>query len=463
MSDSTTRRRRILYALAALIFVLAGSYELSRRPAELRWKDQPASYWIGRFSFLDRSDGQSSAEEFLYAAGPEVIPHLVWGLHLKDGWLHDRWLDLYFKRPILRRYFSLPCRRSSYRTSCAKGLGLLGPAAAAAVPDLLRALDDRHREVRSAAALALVRVGAPKSQFIPRLGADLALKDPNERLGCIVALVRSMPDPTAAGTLRTLLQDPDPNIRSWAVMGLGRDESEPELTAQQLGEALKDGQLSVRMNAARELGRLAPRSPNSVAYLTSALEVEKEGVVQSRLIDSLRGLGPKGASAIPALARITDRTNEVSMFALVALASIDPENAEYRRRLIDCLDQPGGWWAAMELGRQGGKAQEAIPHLQRMEQSADRWSARAIAALAAWRIDSSQPTPFPRLAEELLLETRMPYEVLQYLGEMGLAARPAVPALRQLKATRGSIHYERLNDALGKIAPEYLQDPWRPN
>jgi HEAT repeat protein len=246
-------------------------------------------------------------------------------------------------------------------------------------------------------------------------------------------------------------------------MGLGRDESEPELSAQQLAEALTDGIESVRMNAARELGRLGPRSLHSVTYLTSALEVEKDGVVQGRLIDSLRGLGPKGAPAIPVLMQFLDRTNEVSMFALVALASIDPENAEYRRRLIDCLDQPGGWWAAMELGRHGGKAQEAIPHLQRLEQSSERWSARAIAAIAAWRIDPSQPNPLPRLADELLLETRMPYEVLQYLGELGPAARPAVPALRQLKASRGSIHYERLNDALGKIAPEYLQDPWRPN
>lgn len=463
MSVATTRRRRILYTIGALILVLAGIYWLSQRPAELRWKDQPASYWIGRFSFLDRSDGQSSAEEFLYAAGPEVIPHLVRGLHLKDSWLHDRWHDLYFKRPVLQRYFSLPCRRSTYRTSCAKGLGLLGPAATTAVPDLLEALDDRNPGVRSAAALALVRVGAPKSQFIPRLVADLAIKDPNERLGCIVALVRSMPDPTAARALRTLLQDPDPNVRSWAVMGLGRDESEPDLSAQQLAEALKDGQVSVRMNAARELGRLASRSKDSVTYLTSALEVEKDGVVQSRLIDSLRGLGPKGAPAIPVLLQFLDRTNEVSMFALVALASIDPENAEYRRRLINCLDQPGAWWAAMELGRHGGKAQEAIPHLQRLEQSSERWSSRAIAAIAVWRIDPSQPNPLPRLADELLLETRMPYEVLQYLGELGPAARPAVPALRQLKASRGSIHYERLNDALGKIAPEYLQDPWRPN
>lgn len=460
MPDSTTRRRRILYALGALIFLLAGIYGLSQRPAELRWKGQPATYWIGRFSVRNGLEAQASAQEFLYAAGPEVISPLVRGLHLRDSWVHDRWVDLYLKGS-LSKYFSFPCRRSTYRANCALGLGLLGPAAAVAVPDLVQALDDRHAEVRSAAALALARIGVKKAQFVPRLVADLTIADPKERLSRIVALVRSMPDPNAAQALRTLLHDSNSNVRSWAVMGLGRDESEPELSAQQLAEALRDSEESVRITAARELGRLGPRSPHSAAYLASALEVEEDEIVQGRLIDSLRGLGPKGALAIPVLVRLVDRTNEVSMFAMVALASVDPDNTEYRRRLIHCLDQPGAVWAAMELGRQGGKAQEAIPHLQRIEQSSQDWSLRTVAALALWRIDSSRPSPFPRLAEELPLQPRMPYEVIQYLGSMGPAARPAVAVLRHMKATLGDINYERFSDAIGRISPEYLQDPWR--
>ena len=67
------------------------------RPKELTWKGKPGSYWIGRLSFFDLEGASSSAEEFLFAAGPEVVSELIRGLGLHDRWLSDRWVDVYFK------------------------------------------------------------------------------------------------------------------------------------------------------------------------------------------------------------------------------------------------------------------------------------------------------------------------------------------------------------------------------
>lgn len=253
------RRRLFVVGIIAFILVLGITHLVVRNPTELKWMGQPASYWIDRLNYRDMQNGEASAEEFLFAAGPEVIPALIRGLSFEDRWAHDHWVDIYFKLGKWHRYFSMPAKRSSHRANCARGLGLLGPAAAAAVPELLRALDDRDPWVRSSAGEALAQIGVEKAQFVPRLIAGLSSTNANHRLACVIALVHSLPDVEAAPVLHPLLRDPDSNLRSWVAGGLGRDEADPDATAQVLAEALKDSSGTVRNRAAQSLGRLRPR------------------------------------------------------------------------------------------------------------------------------------------------------------------------------------------------------------
>ncbi len=57
------------------------------------------------------------------------------------------------------------------RAGVAQTLGWFGPAAAAAVPDLIEALGDEHEEVREQAAIALGKIGPAAKGAIPALQA----------------------------------------------------------------------------------------------------------------------------------------------------------------------------------------------------------------------------------------------------------------------------------------------------
>lgn len=81
---------------------------------------------------------------------------------------------------------------------------------------------------------------------------------------------------------------------------------------------------------------------------------------------------------------------------------MEPQNAEWSRQLVSRLDGPDALWAALELGRQGDRAHEAAS-----------WQIEVMAAVAAWLIDPSSPDPLRRIAEELLKQERVPYEVVQ--------------------------------------------------
>ena len=84
-----------------------------------------------------------------------------------------------------------------------------------------------------------------------------------------------------------------------------------------------------------------------------------------------------------------------------------------------------------------------------------------MAATAAWRLAPSSPNPLKWIADELPQQQNGYYEVIRLLGELGPAATIAVPALRKMRYSHGIMAHDYANDALQKIAPEYVSDPWR--
>src|SRR5947199_7590851 len=149
-SSSFMRRRRRLLAILGLIVLAVGivRYYTWNSP-RLLWRGKPSAYWIGRLSYYDLESANVSAEEFLFAAGKDVVPELIRGLSLRDNWASDRWSEIYFKLGKWQRFFDLPIKRSGFRANCARGLGLLGAAASEAEPALLKALKDKDPYVRS--------------------------------------------------------------------------------------------------------------------------------------------------------------------------------------------------------------------------------------------------------------------------------------------------------------------------
>ena len=84
-----------------------------------------------------------------------------------------------------------------------------------------------------------------------------------------------------------------------------------------------------------------------------------------------------------------------------------------------------------------------------------------MAATAAWRLDPSSPDPLNSITQNLSRHEHGQYEIVRLLGELGPVAKPAVTTLRQLRYSRGIMMHDYVDEALRKIAPEYLADPWK--
>ncbi len=457
----------ILAILASsVVFYTHRSSQLSR----LIWKGKPAAYWIGRLSYWDLPQSSGvSAEEFLFEAGPEVVPQLIQGLSRKDNRLSDQWTDLYFKLGRWQRLFQVPIKRAAFRANCARGLGLLGQAASNAVPALLRALGDKDPWVRSATAEALGRIGADKERVAPELVAGLSSQDSNYRLACAIGLTHCLPgSPETAQALRALLVDPDSNLRGWAAGGLWRDDTDQAATYAALVAALRDPNATVRDRAAQSLGKMNFDEVQRAEALHAALETEsRQGgneIVLWKILTSLAQVGPAARPVIPKLMSLSQTNNHAATLSIIALGSIEPENPRWIEQLVSRLGrvkEGDAFWAAWELGKRGEPARGAVGALHQLAKGAEDWRTRVMAAAAAWRLDSSSPNPLNLITNQLSLRDNGQYEIVRLLGELGPVARPAVPTLRRLRYSHGIMMHDYANETLQTVAPEYLVNPWR--
>ena len=148
--------------------------------------------------------------------------------------------------------------------------------------------------------------------------AERAKRHPDQRILALAHLIDESALERAFGSLR--------RNAAKGIDGVTVEQYGEQLAANVRGlrARMKAGQYRhqpiLRVNLPKEDGSTRPIGISTV----------EDKIVQGRLIDSLRGLGPKGALAIPVLVRLVDRTNEVSMFAMVALASVDPDNTEFQ-------------------------------------------------------------------------------------------------------------------------------------
>ncbi len=193
-----------------------------------------------------------------------------------------------------------------------------------AVPAVVRRLDDRDPDVRAAAARSLGRLVAPEAATplmralvdgtVPRAIAFRALLD----IG-----------PGTLPVLRTLVDDPDQDLRAAAIELLGwlGDASDDAAVI----EAVGDPAAEVRARAAGALGRLA--SADGADALTRALD---DRIYFVRL-HAARALGQVGEhAAIPRLVQQAREDRfEAARAAAEALSRIDPD------ALLEAAEEPG--------------------------------------------------------------------------------------------------------------------------
>jgi HEAT repeat protein len=167
-----------------------------------------------------------------------------------------------------------------------------------AVPILVKALHDPIPAVRGAAVMSLGKLHARDSaNEITRMLAD---KNPGVRADAVAVLLEfQSPYGAVADTVREVMRDKEPSIRSRIARALSRGQGASLHDAVEgLKELLHDTLPLPRMSASRALGHM--KLPQSVALLKEALHDQDEAVRATaagaliRALDGKAGLSRHG-------------------------------------------------------------------------------------------------------------------------------------------------------------------------
>jgi HEAT repeat protein len=277
-----------------------------------------------------------AATEALISAGPAAVPLLTGALWSEDDGTR-------FSAVLALGQIGGPARSATpsllkrleddgiIRLRAAETLGLIG--AHDAIPFLTPMLKDPAADARTAAAAALIRLGADANLVIPVLVDLLQEKDPGDRRVAVEQLLTLGREARpAVAALSKALQDENAPVRHGAALALGRIGPGAKDTIAALTAVLKEDKADeVRLAAAEALWRLGrhadvvpvlrkwlagttgsravlvaellwriDQSPEAVAALRRAVEQEKAGVRQKAL-EVLAGIGPKASPALDAV------------------------------------------------------------------------------------------------------------------------------------------------------------------
>ncbi len=246
---------------------------------------------------------QEAARHALEALGPVATPVLLPALRSRDPWL---------------------------RANAAEAIGVVGDTRGRVVPELIALLVDDSLWVRASGAWALGQIGpAARSAAKPlarmlqeELRRDPALAASSGRVRvehvtfALGRMGRHAGD--AVPQLLSVFRDGSDSLRSVATVALaaiGKKAARP------LGEALQDGPMAIRLDAARGLRLMGPEAKDAVAELIRLLERIDELEGGRELViaaaDALGAIGKDAKAARRALER--QRARSVSPDVVAAL------------------------------------------------------------------------------------------------------------------------------------------------
>ncbi len=288
---------------------------------------------------------------------------------------------------------------TSTREKACRTIGAWGAPAKSALPALAPLLGDPEKEVRRAAAFALLRMGTEAAGEADRLAAAMKDEDAGVRANAALAL-EAAGARSGRGALAKAMKDADPAVRANAAAalgGLGADD----LAA--LAPALRDAEVPVRANAAWALGMAKGKARSAVAPLSRALSDGSE-VVRAMAARALGRIGEDDDMAVPALVKALDAEIDRRTETKTPEAK-GPPAPPADAVLAERIEKQGGArrnmaWA---LGRFKANAKDAKAVLARLQEGDPNPVARSAAKTALERTDvtvmpaalEEQPQEFP--------------------------------------------------------------------
>ena len=181
---------------------------------------------------------------------------------------------------------------------------------------------------------------------------------------------------------------------------------------------------------------------------------KKDQASLNAALNGLGALGPAAKSAAPIIGAAKDLEGTLRVRANYALArmAVSPAHQQLAvKALIEALDSEERGVALWSLQRIGPAARDAVPVLRKgLAEDANDRHAVALALVAIQGIEKA-PDAWAFLIEAL--EAQNPY-VAGQLGDLGPAAKPAVPLLLAMLADGNDRARLAAVQSLGKIAIE---------
>jgi HEAT repeat protein len=367
-----------------------------------------------------------------------------------------------------------------------------GSKAKGAVPEIAKLIGEKDPELRMQSLIALGEIGADSKAALPAIVKSLGDEQPSVRYGATFALGRiAVPNNEATAQLKKQLDSPDPFLKLISAWSLARtnpnDKTIVDQAVKLLVESLKAEDKHVRAAAARGLFELnLPRE--QVAPVFAELLADKDPVVQANVAEALatlgekaipriikalesddseamavaviRRLGPKAKDAVPALAlELNDSSGDYRREVCFAIAAVGPDAKAAVPALIKALEDAEPQVrhsATYALGKIGPGAMDAVPSLQKSMAGEDPF----LKIASVWALVHIQPKDLKLqvLAVPLLAKAldesdreRVKVEVANTLGEIGPAAKPAIPALEKAAKDPSPAVSAAATEALKKV------------
>ncbi|MDZ4820091.1 MAG: HEAT repeat domain-containing protein [Planctomycetota bacterium] len=311
---------------------------------------------------------------------------------------------------------ALPLLREKLKAGderCIITIGSIGPAAAAAVPELIPLLSSSD-DFKSAAK-ALGNIGPPAAAAIPALEAHLA--DNENMAEALVALSKIIPDKRTV-LLKLLPHMKHPYRRYTAVAALGSLENDGGFAVATLLAALKNPDPELQQEAVKALRQLGPVAAAAVEPL---LAIAAPGSTSATDLQ---------CDAISALGRINSQPEKV---VPVLIQRINDSDFLIRRRTIEAIGQigPAASAAAAPLAEQLLKdnfVHDVAAALAAMGPAANA-AIPSLIGIAKGELTGSsrQPSDFDRsTAIFALAEIGTPEQVLPVLEELSKERLPEI-------------------------------------
>ena len=342
-------------------------------------------------------------------------------------------------------------------------IGEMGDAANAAVPTILGLLEkEEFSNVRYAAVFALGKIGGTDASRTA-LRASLDSDDEFLRTVSAWALARSNADDKelvgrAVRMLVGAFKSDDVNVRRAAARAVVEFDIDPSLVAPALVEALSDSDDTVVANAIDALAQLGPKA---LAHVDSALNNEELRHYAVRLIARL---GSDGSGAVPALIEAIKKSgsspddHEFVREAQFAISMIGANAKQAIPTLVKSLssqDEEVVASAIFALGKIGPAAIGAVPQLRNLLGNQSTL-VRLASVRALLEIQPGQrqlaAIAAPQLIQALSNERELVRaEAASALGELGDLGRRAIPSLRKLLDDESARVREAAAEALKKL------------